>query len=208
MTPQETQNNLSHDRPELPEDFTDKFLDRGWLEGRSKEDLIEYIGQLTRALQGNKTDDITRGVGYGDAINFPEIVESDVSEYLQFLPAAEGPAAEAAKASWRAILISSDPTHKPVGMQIESGVVVGRKTSLVSVDLDLTPYNAEELGVSRIHAAFQPTSEGLYLSDLGSSNGTYCNNTRIKSGSRMKLKDDDVISFGVLQFKIKIIGNR
>ncbi len=39
--------------------------------------------------------------------------------------------------------------------------------------IDLTPYGAQEHGVSRQHAQMQMHNEHLYIMDLGSANGTY-----------------------------------
>jgi hypothetical protein len=190
-----------------PENFEETLLNQDWLQDRSKSELIGFVKYLAEVIRSRDTGEISEKEVYGSAINFPELVAKDIQEYVRFDVAASKPTGDVEKKIWKVVLVSPIPDQKPLALEIGTGVVVGRQTNLVNVDLDLTPYSAENLGVSRIHAAFEPTPEGLFLSDLGSANGTYCNNIRIESGSRHLLKENDVISFALLQFKIKIIGN-
>jgi pSer/pThr/pTyr-binding forkhead associated (FHA) protein len=78
--------------------------------------------------------------------------------------------------------------------------VLGRadEVSGTSPDLDLTPYNALEKGVSRIHAAIRRGEDTLTLVDLGSVNGTHLNGQRLVPNQPRVLRDGDEIRLGRL----------
>jgi pSer/pThr/pTyr-binding forkhead associated (FHA) protein len=65
-------------------------------------------------------------------------------------------------------------------------IILGRADESVDTELlvDLTPYNARELGVSRKHAAIEYRGHkwnypDVWLMDMGSANGTYLNGQRL-----------------------------
>lgn len=57
----------------------------------------------------------------------------------------------------------------------------------------------DEEGLSRKHARLVPTSEGVQLEDLGSTNGSYVNGSRVL---RAELRDGDEVSFDTLRFRL------
>lgn len=73
-------------------------------------------------------------------------------------------------------------------------------------DIDLSPYDAFTLGVSRLHAALRLVQNDIVISDLGSSNGTRVNGQRIVPHVDYPLNHGDVISLGKL--KIQVLINR
>ncbi len=62
--------------------------------------------------------------------------------------------------------------------------ILGRKRGTTpdgAIYLDLSPYNAYELGVSRAHARLEIRRDGRgYLTDLASRNGTWVNGRRLQ----------------------------
>ncbi len=54
-----------------------------------------------------------------------------------------------------------------------------------------------ETGLSRQHSCFERCEGGVFVTDLGSSNGTWVNEQRV---TRQKVVDGDVIRFGVVDF--------
>jgi hypothetical protein len=62
-----------------------------------------------------------------------------------------------------------------ISLADEEIVILGRSDleSGFQPTVDLTPYGAQEHGVSRQHAQLQMHNERLYITDLGSANGTY-----------------------------------
>jgi hypothetical protein len=70
-------------------------------------------------------------------------------------------------------------------------------------DIDLSSFNGYQLGVSRLHAVLkkQPNNE-IVIVDLGSSNGTYLNGTRLKPHEPQKLAHSDIVSLGRLKIQV------
>lgn len=65
-------------------------------------------------------------------------------------------------------------------------------------DLDLTPDNGAQHGVSRHHAVIRIASDGPILTDLDSTNGTLLNNYRLPPNLPYVIKNGDEIRFGHL----------
>ncbi len=65
--------------------------------------------------------------------------------------------------------------------------------------LDLSSYEAFQLGVSRHHAAIRLRRHALELRDLVSSNGTYVNEQQLAPGEIYRLCSGDVVRLGRLQ---------
>lgn len=72
---------------------------------------------------------------------------------------------------------------------LEHAVIIGRDPSCELVINDRQ--------VSRFHARFEPTPQGVFLEDLGSKNGTYCNGRRVDEP--LLLKDGDLIQVALVQ---------
>jgi serine/threonine protein kinase len=78
------------------------------------------------------------------------------------------------------------------------GLIMGRNHGSNRVDIDLNPYNATELGISRRHTRFSKEGEIWLIDDLGSMNGTMVDKIRLKPGTPYRLKNGDVIHCGRL----------
>ncbi len=83
-------------------------------------------------------------------------------------------------------------------------LTLGWKSPLASlqVNVDLAPYNAEALGVSRVHAEIRVHKQMLVLSDLDSDNGTYVNEQRLYPIEARVLRNGDDVRFGRLTLKL------
>jgi len=102
------------------------------------------------------------------------------------------------------ITMAFDEASVEFPVQISDRMVLGRRefNKPELVDIDLTPYGAREKGVSRRHAALYRTSHILSLVDLGSSNGTYLNGTRLLPHQPRLVRSGDEVAFGKMVFKI------
>jgi pSer/pThr/pTyr-binding forkhead associated (FHA) protein len=58
--------------------------------------------------------------------------------------------------------------------------------------------------VSGKHGQIEVDEDGVYLTDLGSSNGTFVNEARLAHHMRTQVGPDDVIRLGSLEFKVKV----
>jgi pSer/pThr/pTyr-binding forkhead associated (FHA) protein len=77
-------------------------------------------------------------------------------------------------------------------------------TQPILPDIDLTPYQAYEGGVSRLHATLHVSPEGVSISDLGSSNGTRVNGMRIHAHVPHPLANGDTVTLGKFQVEVMI----
>ena len=92
------------------------------------------------------------------------------------------------------VLIKADGERRDFPLE-KPRVIIGRKNSCdMRVPLS---------SVSREHCAISVVDDELRLQDLGSSNGTYCNDSRVQE---VKLSAGDRISVGPVQFTVVIDG--
>jgi pSer/pThr/pTyr-binding forkhead associated (FHA) protein len=80
-----------------------------------------------------------------------------------------------------------------------------RHSSALQADVDLTPYGAQELGVSRTHAAIRVSGEGVSIIDLNSTNGTYLNGFVLRPHQPYKLRHGDEITLGKLTLQVGFV---
>ncbi len=73
------------------------------------------------------------------------------------------------------------------------------------VDIDLTPYNAFKMGVSRIHATLYREMDRLLLADAGSANGTFINGLALVPHHPIPLCNADEIRLGNLIMQIYFV---
>jgi CheY-like chemotaxis protein len=94
--------------------------------------------------------------------------------------------------------------QEPIAIVVPSRITVGRRSGSASrrPHVDLDRYGAFDSGVSRVHAAIYRETDGFYIEDLQSSNGTFINNLQIESNKRYPLKNASEVSFGSLHVRI------
>ncbi len=96
------------------------------------------------------------------------------------------------------------------GQVLELGIhreyLIGRrhKTQPIIPDIDLTPFNAYEWGISRLHASFSVHADKVSITDIGSSNGTWHGGRRLPVNEAVELKHGDVIHLGKLKMQVLI----
>jgi hypothetical protein len=84
-----------------------------------------------------------------------------------------------------------------------SDVILGRYDPGSSVPtVDLTPFNAGALGVSRRHARLIVQHDMHLIEDLGSTNGTWLNQQRLQAGKQHGLQNGDLVQLGQLVLNI------
>ncbi len=90
------------------------------------------------------------------------------------------------------------------GLEINGEAALGRDIESPEI-VNLGAYDAKALGVSRRHALLRPTETGLYLLDLGSTNGTWQNGRSIGVNMPYRLTHGDLIRLGQLEFMVRIV---
>jgi hypothetical protein len=83
---------------------------------------------------------------------------------------------------------------------LTSQIRIGRKGQEFDErpELDLSENEAAELGVSRMHAIIQWSNYGLVVLDLGSTNGTLLNNSRLPAQRPFPLQSGDELRLSEL----------
>ncbi|MGQ9889006.1 MAG: FHA domain-containing protein [Aggregatilineales bacterium] len=83
-------------------------------------------------------------------------------------------------------------------------IILGRRdpTTGATPDVDLTPYAGYRMGVSRKHASLKLAENQLNLWDLGSSNGTFLNGTRLSPHRPYPVRDGDEIRLGQMILRL------
>ena len=87
-------------------------------------------------------------------------------------------------------------------------LVIGRLSpeSVMIPDVDLSPYQADVKGVSRLHAALRRQGTTLVLTDMGSLNSTYINGQRVHAHEVRVIQDGDELQFGRLRVRARFEG--
>lgn len=92
---------------------------------------------------------------------------------------------------------------KPITVQTEREFVLGRKLEdTPDAVVDLSPYDGYVGGVSRRHAMIRQTKDGVELIDLGSVNGTWLNDQRLKANVPYPLESGELIGLGKLRLQV------
>jgi pSer/pThr/pTyr-binding forkhead associated (FHA) protein len=69
-------------------------------------------------------------------------------------------------------------------------------------DVDLTPYGALDRGVSRAHARLHMEGKKLYVTDLGSTNGTFVAGKRLDPNQPEVIRKGDELLLGRLTIQV------
>ena len=181
---------------------------RHWLEGKSKDDLIDLLmGLEGQQFAPEHTDKLSMRPRLEEAAAELSRETYQIPDDLTFvrLPAIRRTPVNSPIPTWRVVLVALDQGTRPIGLQIDSEITVGRTAGDATPDLDLTPFGAKSKGVSRLHARLRPELGSLMLVDNNSSNGTFWNKIRLPANADQPLKDGDVITFGRVNFLVKIV---
>jgi hypothetical protein len=82
----------------------------------------------------------------------------------------------------------------------ERPLIIGRgdPNAALQPDIDLMPYGAKDMGVSRHHATLQRANQTLTLFDEGSINHTFINGVKVHPHEVRVVRDGDEVRFGQL----------
>lgn len=107
------------------------------------------------------------------------------------------------------IIELSNPQWKtPIRLRVENKMNVGRIVAGDAnkrPDVDLSAYDAESMGVSRLHFSIEPDVDRLILRDLNSGNGTQLNGNRLKPEEAYRLASGDQIMAGLLRLDVNFV---
>ena len=133
-----------------------------------------------------------------------EELEHLITSDLDYRPVPYDAADESSMPVWQVrFFLTADKTQQ-FGLEINDEIHLGRGKNERDL-IDLTPYGAERLGVSRRHASLRPTASNLFVVDLGSTNGTRRNGRSIGVNTPYSLADGDTLTLGNLQLPVHIV---
>jgi len=89
-----------------------------------------------------------------------------------------------------------------VETRFKEACVLGREIEESHPDLDLTPYDAVKLGVSRQHVRLTQKIATIMVEDLGSRNGTFLNGERLIPKQPRVLRNEDELRLGHMVLRI------
>jgi Protein kinase domain/FHA domain len=108
------------------------------------------------------------------------------------------------KTVWRIRLIVLSKPDTQFDLEIADDIILGRGI-LPGDMIDLTPYDALELGVSPKHLMLRPGSLGLYAIDVGSHDRTQRNGRLLSVNQPYLLNDGDRLKLGNLELEVHIL---
>jgi pSer/pThr/pTyr-binding forkhead associated (FHA) protein len=95
---------------------------------------------------------------------------------------------------------------EPMAFNLIGGeeIILGRKdpSDQYVPDLDLSSFDAFDMGISRRHAALMLNGKRLTVMDLRSSNGTYINDALLDPMEAHQLRDGDMLRMGQLEMRV------
>ena len=144
-----------------------------------------------------RTDKFSSGFLSNLELVEPEITYRPVPQNIDIHSAGNRPV-------WRIRLdLASDPSRR-IGLDINGEAILGRNIDAPNL-VDLTEFGGSDNGVSRQHMILKPTSDNLFAVDLGSTNGTFCNNEQLDVDDNYALSSGDTLTLGRLQFIVHIV---
>ncbi len=108
---------------------------------------------------------------------------------------------------WRLML---HVLHVQVGMvfSLREELIVGRCcTDLGKPDVDLQPYDADSMGVSRQHLAISAKHDHLIARDNQSANGSWLNDERMQVEQDYPIRNGDRLTLGALNLEIVFLSD-
>ena len=113
---------------------------------------------------------------------------------------------ETAERPWRAALTIMEVDIQIV-FDITNSIVLGRSYPSTEMfkGVDLSPFNAYEMGVSREHAVLLLQENQVILRDNDSSNGTLLNNKRLKPNTKYVLQSGDLVNLAKMALRFDLL---
>src|SRR5258708_6564355 len=109
---------------------------------------------------------------------------------------------------WRIGLIIK-PMQVKLIIDLINSLSIGRFDSGSDVipEIDLKPFYAQELGVSRQHLFIRLENDAVTIIDNKSSNGSTLNGVRLKPGQSYPLRHGDELVLGALAMQVELLIN-
>jgi CheY-like chemotaxis protein len=107
-----------------------------------------------------------------------------------------------------AVIFIAGHGDSPVVLNLRQPVTFGRQTNApANTHIDLTRFQAVDLGVSRIHAQMSYKDGKFMIEDKGSVNGTFLNGQSLRQGEIMPVANGDEIRLGQLRMYVYFLAD-
>jgi CheY-like chemotaxis protein len=95
-------------------------------------------------------------------------------------------------------------TASTIQVRVAEVMTIGRSDPErgIEPDVNLSPYAAHIMGVSRKHAVISAKDNGITLKDIGSANGTRLNGYALNPNQPYRLRHGDEVTFGQLTVQV------
>lgn len=101
------------------------------------------------------------------------------------------------------LLLFIGSQRRPVRVHMKpEGIIVGRNTADTHVDVDMTPFNGAQHGVSRAHVVILPKRDRFSIKDLDTVNSTWVNKNRLRPNIATDLYHGDIVHLGELRVEV------
>lgn len=101
--------------------------------------------------------------------------------------------------------VGGDEAPRLLAVQLQNRMVIGRGSLDDGIDIDLTRFQAAEMGVSRQHAVLTFEDDVLAIQDAYSTNGTRINGKLIDPDSAYRLRPGDELELGRLRVTVRLV---
>jgi hypothetical protein len=144
-------------------------------------------------------------------VTFDAHLDDDIGKFLDALEAEESetvgipdtqPLETGVPQSLKFVMSEGVATYE---IALNQPIIIGRNSSSGQVSLDLSTYNAIDLGISRQHVKIEALGESVIVRDLDTVNGTRINNTQMVAGRGYELQHGDEVKLGRLKIRIFFI---
>lgn len=176
----------------------------------SSDDKTRHLNEQTFIVSNQQSDRINaifeRFLDYYTPFGFQSKVEGLKYYSLPYKPGEDDDLL--LTEPWR-VRMELYVNHKPMhmGLDLYGDVILGRgKSKPGQIIVNLETYDALELGVSRQHVLFRPTTRHLFAIDQGSTNGTIVNGIPVGPGMARALNDEDIVNLGNMVIMMHIIS--
>ena len=91
------------------------------------------------------------------------------------------------------------PENKELG-----NIIIDSESIIIGCNKNKCDAIIDAKGISRLHANIFIREGEMYITDLGSTNGTFVNGELIESGGTINVKDRDILAFGRERYTLRI----
>ncbi len=104
----------------------------------------------------------------------------------------------------REVLLLADSGLRRIELRNDTSYLLGRFNSAKprTNHIDLSPFGAQERGVSRIHAQIHMEDDILYITDMDSTNGTYLDGVKLLPNQQHRIRQKSDIMLGRLHIQV------